>query len=260
MTAVRGKWAEMDWYRRILLLVTAAMTLIFGIATMILSSRFGMEYQDTLFYAQTEGENCVYRGTLDWKEAVFTAAPDGTVTYRWGEYDYGPYQVSEDPTAVPDGFRSGQGIEIRLGSEVLFRGNYEPGPFITLTDENGEPFFELHTYAVASDGTIMEDGRVISEKEYRAPSLPTLAEVAFGPELTHRGNIGIFLLVMLLAVFNIFQICFPGFFFRLSLLGHVQNIDDAEPSDFYIAMERLEWLVLAGMCLVLYWMATTAIW
>jgi len=32
----------------------------------------------------------------------------------------------------------------------------------------------------------------------------------------------------------------------------VRNINDAEPSDFYIAMEKLEWGMLAVICLVLY--------
>ena len=33
------------------------------------------------------------------------------------------------------------------------------------------------------------------------------------------------------------------------------HIDDAEPSSFYIAMEHIEWVVLAGACLIFYAMA-----
>ena len=70
---------------------------------------------------------------------------------------------------------------------------------------------------------------------------------------------GFYLTVTLLALFNIIQICFPHLFFRLSLLCRVRNIDDAEPSDFYIAMEQSEWVVLALACLLLYYMAMTTI-
>ena len=41
--------------------------------------------------------------------------------------------------------------------------------------------------------------------------------------------------------------------FRLSLWGHVRNVEAAEPSDFYVAMEHLEWMVLAVVCFALYW-------
>ena len=64
---------------------------------------------------------------------------------------------------------------------------------------------------------------------------------------------GIYLGVTLLALLNAVQICFPGFFFRLSLWGHVRNVDDAEPSEFYIAVEHAEWVLLALLVPVLYW-------
>ena len=127
-----------------------------------------------------------------------------------------------------------------------------------LYQENGEPLWSLQINAVMNDGTVLgEDGREISPEEQHEPSLTALARVALDPELVHRGSILLYLLITLLALLNVFQICFPGFFFRLSLLGHVRNIDDAEPSDWYIAMERIGWLVLAGMCLFLYWQALT---
>ena len=101
--------------------------------------------------------------------------------------------------------------------------------------------------------TLYVDGREVVREEQYAPPLSVLAEVALGPELTHRGSVGLYLAVTLLALVNILQICFPGFFFRLSLWGHVRNIETAEPSDWYILMERIEWLILTLACLVLYW-------
>ena len=82
---------------------------------------------------------------------------------------------------------------------------------------------------------------------------------AFFMSLTIYAGSGQYLAVTLLALFNIIQICFPHLFFRLSLLGRVRNIDDAEPSDFYIAMEQIEWVVLALACLLFYYMAMTTI-
>ena len=43
MTAVREKWTEMSWFRRILLLWMAAMILGFGIAMPVVRAAHGIE-------------------------------------------------------------------------------------------------------------------------------------------------------------------------------------------------------------------------
>ena len=92
----------------------------------------------------------------------------------------------------------------------------------------------------------------------RMVELPLAAELLI-PSAQHRGDLLLWMACTLLALFNLFQICFPHFFFRLSLWGHVRNIDDAEPSDWYILLERIEWLILTLTCLVLYWQALRVI-
>ena len=259
MTAVKAKWAEMSWYRRILLVVMVLEMLAFFCATLFAVNRSGLEYGGSLLFPGTEGGLSTYEGTVDGEAARFTVSPEGEVSYQWGAYAYGPWQVTEDPAAAPEGFGSSMtGLEITQGDRVLFRGGYLGGSFGMLYQENGAPLWSRPINAVMNDGTVLgEDGREISPEEQHEPSLTALARVALDPELVHRGSILLYLLVTLPALLNVFQICFPGFFFRLSLLGHVRNIDDAEPSDWYIAMERIGWLVLAGMCLFLYWQALT---
>lgn len=260
MTALKAKWSEMSLYRRGLLIVMAIEILSFFFATLVMINRPGLEYQDALLYPRTEGELQIYQGRVDGETARFTVAPGGEVSYQWGEYTYGPYQIWEDATAVPNGYEGSQGIEIRLGDEVLFRGCYLPRSTLSLIQEDGEPLWESSSYAIASDGTILgENGRVITPQEFHEPDLSTLVQVALEPALAHRGSMGFYLTVTLLALFNIIQICFPHLFFRLSLLCRVRNIDDAEPSDFYIAMEQIEWVVLALACLLFYYMAMTTI-
>ena len=87
-------------------------------------------------------------------------------------------------------------------------------------------------------------------------------QVVLEPELTHKGNVGLYLAVTFLALLNLVQILFPEALFKLSLLGRIRSIDidDAEPSSFYIAMEHIEWVVLAGACLIFYAMALGEIW
>ena len=265
MTALKAKWSEMSRYRRVLLLVMAIEILAFFFATLVMINRPGLEYGDALLYPSTEGETQIYEGKLDGEPARFTVSPEGEISYQWGEFSYGPYQVTVDPAAFPEtlGEHDGKyniGLEISQGGAVLFRGGYRPGDTLSLWDESGEPLWGIRVSATMSDGTVIgENGRVISPEEQHEPGLGALARIVLAPELTHRGNIWLYLTVTLLAVFNCFQICFPHFFFRLSLWGHVRNIDDAEPSDWYIAMENIEWAVLAMVCLALYAMGLSEI-
>ena len=267
MTALKAKWSELSRYRRVLLLVMAAEILVFFIANVLAFLRPGLEYQDTLLYPRTEGELQIYEGKIDGEPARFAVSPEGEVFYQWGDYSYGPWQVRVDPAAFPEtlGEHDGEnnfGLEISLGGTVLFRGGYISGGYFLLYGEDGEPVSDGISFAVTGGNpniVVSVDGRELTQEELYEPSLSTLARIVLAPELTHRGNVWLYLAVTLLAVFNCFQICFPHFFFRLSLWSRVRNIDDAEPSDWYIAMENIEWAVLAIVCLVLYAMSLTEI-
>lgn len=258
MTAIRNKWEEMSWFRRVLLIVMTAEIVAFGIATAVAAGRMGLEYDGGLLYPRTEGDVTWYEGRVDGEDAAFSVTPGGTVEYRWGEYVYGPYQVVEDPSALPEGF-SGTGVEIRQEGQVLFRGCLQSG---RLFDEDGELVWDTGSYAFTNDAILdLETGREVSRQEYHEPSLSSVVRVALGPEFTRRGSVGLYLAVTFLALLNIVQILFPEALFKLSLLGHIRSadIDDAEPSSFYIAMEHIEWVVLAGVCLVVYVMALDVI-
>lgn len=189
------------------------------------------------------------------EQPVLPSPPAGRSPTSGGDFLYGPYQILEDPSAAPETFSDGTGVEIRQGEEVLYRGVYSPDASLPLIDENGEPVWEFTFSAITSSGDeaiLYVDGQEVSQQERHTPSLSSLLYVAYGPALTHRGSVGFYLVITLLAVLNILQICFPGFFFRLSLLGRVQNLEDAEPSDVYLTIEHLEWAVFAIVCLLLY--------
>ena len=265
METLKAKWLEMNLYQRILLAVMLAEIFGFLLANVIAINRPGLAYGDALLYPSTEGETQIYAGKIDGEPARFTVSPAGEISYQWGEFSYGPYQVTVDPAAFPEtlGEHDGKyniGLEIFQGGTVLFRGGYRPNSTLSLYQEDGEPLWGIRVSATMSDGTVIgENGRVISPEEQHEPGLWALARIVLHPELTHRGNVWLYLAVTLLAAVNCFQICFPRFFFRLSLWSRVRNIDDVEPSDWYIAMENIEWAVLAIVCLVLYAMSLTEI-
>ena len=205
-----------DKVKKVLLLVLAALVALFGVLYWrSAAGPEGVAYRDVLYFPTQELEALVYTGKADGQTVSYAVGSDGSVTCRVGETVHGPYTIREDPSAVPDGYEGSQGIEIRLGDEVLFRGCYLPRSTLSLIQEDGEPLWGSSSYAFASDGTILgENGRVITQQEFHEPDLYTLVRVALEPELTHRGSMGLYLAVTLLALFNIIQICFPHLFFR----------------------------------------------
>lgn len=253
------KWEEMSLLRRILVVILAVMIVGFGAATLIAGGQKGIEYRDTLLRFTQEGEVRRYAGRLDWKRAEFTVCPGRTVEYRWGDEVYGPYQVVEDPAAAPKYYMTG--LEIYQDGERVFRGGYHcGGSWSVLYNENGN-LFDMMDFTFSSGGkTYDSKGKELTARDLHEPSMTTVARLGLDEaELTHRGHFGLYLLVTLLAAFNIFQICYPELMFRWSIMWHVQDPYAAEPSDWYILMERIEWVVLTGVVAVLYWAALTVI-
>ncbi len=254
---MREAWREMSLLQRVLLAILAAMILGFGIATPIMGTREGIEYGNTLLHSTQEGEVRRYTGRIDGRRAEFAVTPDGTVEYRWGDEAYGPYRVAEDPSASPKGSMAAwnlPGIEIRRGDEVLFRGGLYDGERPILYDEDGEPFnFLSITYGTSGGKVYDSNGKELTQRDLHEPGLSIVARLA------HRGSFAFYLLGTLLAAFNMFQICFPGLMFRQSIRWHVKDPYAAEPSDFYIFMEQVEWVILTVVAAALYWLAITAV-
>lgn len=255
---MREKWRKLSLFQRVLLAILAAMILGFGIANSIAVSREGLAYRDTLLYLTREGEVRRYAGRVDGRRAEFAVTPDGTVEYRWGEEVYGPYQVAEDSSAAPKPGTTG--LEIRQGGEVLFRGGFTGGDWPMLYGEGGDPFNILEITCGTSSGTIYKDGKALTPRDLHEPGLTTVANLVLGePELTHRGDFGLYLLVTLLPVMDILGICFWKKLFYHNMSLTVRDPDSAEPSDYYLSVQRVGWIVLAVGSAVCYWMALTSI-
>lgn len=256
------KFCEMSRFRKIMLILMAAMVLGFGIAAPILHSRPGIEYKGSFLRMEAEGDTTRFSGRVDGEAAVWTVHPGGIVEHRWGDCVYGPYQVVEDLSARPDLDHSLTGIEIRRGDEVLFRGGYTRGAeWSVLYQQDGEPIVDIMMFAVSTNGLVIGADGPIAPEELHEPSLSSVARIAMGDEdLVRRGSFGSYLLVTLLAALNIVQILFPKWFFRRSIIWTVRDPDRAEPSDIYVLMQKVEWVFLAIVTFALYWWTLTGVW
>ena len=115
------------YQKGILLLLAALMVVFCGIYAYI-TSQVGYIYKDALLKPSQQGENTVYSGKIEKQEAVFTVTAGKTkeITFRLGDKTYGPYTVKEDPTAKPTDHPYSTGFEIKDGEKILFRGGVYP--------------------------------------------------------------------------------------------------------------------------------------
>ena len=75
MTAIQNKWADMSWFRRVLLIVMLVEMVAFGLATAVTVGRWGLEYQGKLLYPRREGNGTWYEGKVDGESAAFAVGP-----------------------------------------------------------------------------------------------------------------------------------------------------------------------------------------
>ena len=170
-----SKWNTLTQFQRVLLIALAVLLAVFTAVYPILGRREGIPYRDALLLWSAQGETDVYAGRVDGERTVFTVAPDGTIQYRRGDTDYGPYAVTLDPSAVPRDSDMADvltGVEVRDGEKILFRGGWYNSGFPLLVDEHGEtesPFtISVHT----SGGKVYgPDGQALAPSyEPTAPS------------------------------------------------------------------------------------------
>ena len=248
---------DLDRYQKLILLLLAVMLVTFGIAYCFASTQIGFLYQDEILIPSQVDGSTVYRGEIDNRDAEFTVTGD-TVIFRHGEKVYGPYTVTEDPSAVPgDDPRAGQmtGLVIRNGGEILFRGGCiysgEGKSRFTLYNEQGW-YPGLMITATMSDGTVVDgDGNIVDMME---PSIGTVLNLINGPELISKASwLGWFsgaVISLMLAV----SILFADELFRWKFMFRVRDPEQIEPSDWVLAERYIGWMVGVIGTLLIYGM------
>lgn len=248
------KWKSLSRLPRVLLVLQAAMLVLFTILYPVISSREGILYRDAFLVRSEEDGLTRYAGRLEGREAVFTVSPAGEVTYQLGEAAYGPYTVALDPSAVPQGHELTDvltGVEVREGDEILFRGGwwYRSG-FTWLVWEDGR---EWDTFAVTvSAGGQTYDLSEEAAEDPDAPAVSFLLELVLEPELTHRGVWNLYFLGLFCSALGAAAIWFADPLFRWNLRFRIQDPESAEPSEWELFSRKASWCFFTALALFAY--------
>ena len=244
---------SLNRYQKGVLLVMAAMVLVFTAAYAVVISREGIVYHNgALLVADREDGVTTYSGRVLGEPAVFTVWEDKRLTFQYGDHVYGPYTLKEDPSAVPANIGlvdSLTGLELRRGDEILFRGGMLDGDYRQLYNEDGS-LADFGISIVTNTGVMMDEkGTVIDPME---PAVSTIVSLMMGPRLTHKGQWSIWLIGVLACVLTAVTILYADELFRRRLSLQIRNAEQAEPSDWEIRNRYIAWTVLPVLALILF--------
>lgn len=237
-------------FEKFIALVLIVMVAVFLVLYIVTTSRVGFSYRDVILVAGSENGNAVYAGEIDGEQACFTVSADRVVTFSYGGKTYGPYTVKNDPSAMPEGKGCTQGVEIRVGDEVLFRGGYfETNDIRFLYHADGTVLPDTAAITTGNSIAVDSEGNVVDKV---APSVSTLITLAEGPELTHKGMWGMWFLGFFLSAVVLVSIPFADELFRFHLSFHAENVDEANPTDWEIFRRHLAWGASSILILVIF--------
>lgn len=227
--------------QKIVLLILAAMILLFGVMNVVSLFRKGVTFEGTLLRIQTEEDCTVYSGKIYGDEVSVIVRPaESQVEYVLGNRIHDVYTVEYPKGLIRTEYGSVYGIRILKNDKILFEGGYDPQQeFALWFDQNGEWDPGIYVTYGASGGGLS------------APEELTRGNVMYflnGPDIVHRGSIGLYLLLVLITLLVMLDVAYPLVLFRLE---HCCDVRDPEPSDFYLGMQRVGWgiypfLLLAG--------------
>ncbi len=244
------RFKALDKYQKGILLLLAAMILVFSAVYPYVLSRKGFLFRDTILIPSQENGNTIYSGRIHGKDAVFTVFADRTIQFTYGANQYGPYLVREAPDAATKE-PAATGIEILSGDKLLFRGGamkVDGGKTYWLIGEDGN-LESLNVVVTSGDGTeVTYDGNG-NEIDPMAPSMTTIYELHSGPALTHKGVGFAWFVGVFFCGLTAMTILYADELFRWNLSFSIKDADHAEPSEWALESRSLGWILLSILAL-----------
>ena len=240
---------SLNRFQKVVLALTAAMMLLFTAIYLMAASRKGFLYQNALLIPQQADDRTFYIGEIRGEPACFAVEADKTVTFQYGDRNYGPYTVRENSEM----HTQMTGVELYSGENLLFYGG--------ITDLSGRLLLYHADGSLADAGisvtvnggaenviTMDGSGNVIDPME---PSAYTILDLMTGPELTHKGAWPLWAGGMLICAATVVSVLFADELFRFNLAFRIRDAGRAEPSEWEIAGRYISWAVLPVVALAL---------
>lgn len=225
-------------YQNIILAILAVITIAFGALLFYNRTQPGIQFRSAFLKQDIRAENTVYYGSCEGeKVAIYVTDMDTCTCVQIvaGEQNWSYYVFPWKGETTDRAYQNDTPIIITdQDGKTIFKGYLSGGSYRYLIDENGKmdsDSFGVFVYTGYDRKGPWED---------YTPSKHFVAELATDPDLVSRGSIGLYFLMIFLTFLVAVDVIVPDLFFQLH---HILSVRDPEPSDFYIAVQRLSWAV-----------------
>lgn len=220
------------------------MIVVFGILTGVSKAHKGVLFEETLLDVSASPEQTVYSGKAHGDQVTITVTPAGgsvtAVEFVIGDWLHDLCSV-EYPLAEIQTEHGGTvpGIRVLKNGGVLFEGGY---------DENSDYgwYHQDGTWDAMITFTAVSGSDPWGGYETTAAGVMRFAQ---GPELTSRGSWLLYGLMVFLTLLLMLDVAFPT---ALFYIRHCCDVRNPEPSDFYLAMQKVSWVVYPILLLIGY--------
>ncbi|MDD3347459.1 hypothetical protein [Oscillibacter sp.] len=220
--------------QKITLIAVAAMLVGFGILMAVSHLLFrGVAFEETLLRVEESAGETVYTGKVRGERVRIAVSSAGENTKQVicekGDGSRDAYTMAYPlPPIQTERGQMVDGVRIRKNDQMLFEGGYDPADTLS--------------------GWYLPDGTWDIDVVFVTGEAPAVRELtrgqvaylASGPELAARGSWALYLLMALFSVLVALDAAFPMTIFTMQ---HCCDVRDPEPSDFYLSMQRVSWVV-----------------
>lgn len=229
--------------QKILLILLLAMAIVFTILTIVFKSQPRIQWADSLLCPSRTGNAAVYTGASHGLDVAVRVYPDGADTVV--DFTIGSLRRHTGRVTWPAGMISREyggavpRIKIFLDDAVVFSGGYDKDSGLLYhKDGSWEPGLSIRTTTSYSSYW----------NSYQVDAFDVLY-FAMEPATVHRGNWAVWGVTLFISLLTAVDIAFPlaFFYFRYSF-----SVNNPEPSDFYLSMQKVGWVVWIAVILGLY--------
>lgn len=229
--------------QKLLLILLPAMAIIFTILMAVVKSQPQVKWADGLLRPSAEGTANLYTGSIHGSDVAVRVYPDGADTVV--DFTIGSLRHHTGRVTWPDGMISREyggavpRVDIFLDDLLVFSGGCDKDSG-TLYREDGSREPGLSIWATTSYSSYWSS--------YQVDAFDVLY-FAMEPDIVHRGSWAVWGVTLFISLLTAVDIAFPlaFFYFRYSF-----SVNNPEPSDFYLSMQKVGWVVGIAVILGLY--------
>lgn len=241
--------------QKAILIILLALAVVFAVVTGVVRAKKGVSFEGGLLSIVQEGDRTVYSGRAEGQKVTVTVYPEGetqVVEFVVGTLIDHTYRVEYPGGTIQGDLGEYQRIRITVEGRtfletLLFEGGYNPDLRMgSFCDTNGEMDLLGYGRAFVSGG-FWYDYELFPSQVMRFVN---------GSATACRGDWLIYALAVFLSLITAVCAAFPE---HLFYLNHFLSVRDPEPTDFYMACQRVSWVIMTAVVLGVYLWGVTKI-